>query len=116
MTRRRTMTARRKRAICARNNWLTPQGQTVVIECGQCVTLHDGGPVQFDHACQFILSGDDSDENIRPMTPADHKTKTRADAGARGMIRRITGQNKPKRKSYWPSGRKIQSREFQKHG
>jgi hypothetical protein len=114
MTARKSMHAARKRRSAEAWNWQTPQGKPLCLEGGKVHMLATGKPPEYDHIWQLALGGTDDDENIQPLDPADHKVKTRADAGARGMIRRITGQNKPKRKSYWPTGRKMQSRGFEK--
>ena len=111
MTHRRTMTHARKRRSAEAWNWQTPQGKPLCLEGGEVHLLATGKPPEYDHAVQLALGGADDDENIQPLDPSDHKIKTKRDAGDRGKIRRITGQNKPKRISYWPN-RKIRSRGF----
>lgn len=109
MTARRSMTPARKRRIAQAYNWCTPQGAQLALERGKVVLLATGTPPEFDHIHQLAMGGTDSDDNLRPLTPADHKDKTRADAKARGKVRRLSGQNKPKRKYNWPK-RKLPTR------
>ncbi len=107
MTDRRALTEERKREIAVFNGWKTPQGETVAIEEGELVTLHDGRKVEYDHHYQLALGGADEIENMQPMTPEAHAEKTyKRDAPARGKVRRLSGQTK-KRKYYWPKGRKF---------
>ena len=105
------MTHARKRRSAEAWNWQTPQGKPLCLEGGEVHLLATGKPPEYDHINQLALSNDDTDENIQPLTQEQHKLKTKADAGARGKIRRITGTNKPPRISYWPN-RKIRSRGF----
>lgn len=105
MFKRRSMTLALKREIAAFNGWRTPQGETVCIEKGEIVTLHDGVKLENDHEVQLALGGKDEIENMRPMTPAEHKHKSADDARARAKDRRLTGQNKPRPKRRFPKGR-----------
>ena len=102
---RRTLTPRRKREIAAFNGWRTPQGEQVAIENGELVTLHDGRKVEYDHIYELGAGGADEIENMQPITPANHKCKTKRGAKARGKVRRLTGTNKPKPKHSFPKGR-----------
>ncbi len=104
MTTRRSLTPEDKRRIAAFTGWRTPQGQTVCIENGEIVTLHDGVKIENDHAVQLALGGEDDTENLRPMTPLAHKAKSKRDAQARGKVRRLSGQTK-KREYHWPKRR-----------
>ena len=103
---RRTLTPTRKREIAEFNAWRTPQGETVAIEEGDLVTLHDGVKVEYDHIYQIGLGGPNKIKNMQPISPDEHKRKTKRDAKARGKVRRLSGQTK-KRKYYWPKGRKF---------
>lgn len=94
--------------IGAARGWLTPDGDMLAVEAGKVVTLKDGIPVEWDHIHQHSASGDNTDENIRPLTPVEHRAKTRADAKARAKVRRIRGETKAGPKA------KIQSRGFSK--
>ncbi len=106
MTARRAMTDARKRRICAFWNWRTPTDDVVGIEAGKIVTVKDGKRCEFDHRHQMATGGEDDDKNPAPLSPDDHKPKTKADAKARGKIRRLSGANKP------PTKRQIPSRPF----
>ena len=100
---RRTLTPVAKKRIAAFNGWRTPQGETVAIEEGQIVTLHDGRKVVYDHAVQLALGGADEIKNMQPMTPEAHAFKTnKLDAPARGKVRRLSGANKERPKRRWP--------------
>ncbi len=112
MTARRSMHAARKRRSAEAWNWQTPQGKPLCLEGGKVHMLATGKPPDYDHAVQLALGGADDDENIQPLDPLDHKIKTKADAGARGKIRRIR-KGKKSSGHQWPS-RKLQSRGFNK--
>ncbi len=114
MTARRSMHRARTRRRAVAWCWQTPQGDPLCLESGVVHLLATGKPPEYDHINQIGLSQDDSDENIQPLTVAEHKVKTKADAGERRRNRRATGQNKPKRKSYWPKARPLRSRGFAK--
>lgn len=112
-TPRKSMHYARKRAICAARGWVTTDGHMIALERTKAchrrpVTLHDGRPVNFDHVHQLATGGTDTNDNVRPISEAGHKPKTKADNQTRAKIRRITGQNKPKVKA------KIQGRGFDK--
>ena len=99
MTRRRSLTRARKRRICERNKWRTPQDDVVAIECGEFVTLKDGKPVQFDHNVALGMEGaDDDGPNMQPMTPVAHADKTRRDIRAIAKVNRLLGKTKTKRR------------------
>ncbi len=105
---RRALTEKRKREIAKFNGWRTPQGETVAIEEGNIVTLHDGRKVEYDHHYQLALGGADEIENMQPMTPEAHADKTyNQDAKARAKDRRLTGVNKVRAKHSFPKGRKL---------
>lgn len=71
--------------------------------------LTDG--VQFDHIKRCEIEPDNSVDNCRPLCLTCHAIKTAMDAKQAAKGRRLRGENKPKQKRNWPSG-KIQSRGF----
>lgn len=100
---RRSLSPKRKREIAAFNGWRTPQGEMVVIEKGELVTLHDGRKVEYDHHYSLGLGGADETENMQLMTPKAHKVKTKRDVKAQAKVRHLTGANKAKPEYRWPS-------------
>ena len=108
MTKRKAMTAKRRRAVAERWKWRTPTGAVLALEHGKVVLLATGKVPEIDHTHALSMGGTEAIENLRPMTVDEHKVKTRADAKVRAKVRRLTGANKPKTK------RKIQSRGFDK--
>lgn len=112
MIRRRPSTpsfAKQKR-ICESRGWVTPKGDQLSIEGGKIRTLKDGVVVHFDHTGAWSQTGDNSDENLRPLHPIEeHKPKSREDSRSRKKLRQLTGQNKQQPKA------SIASRPFEKH-
>lgn len=108
MTARKAMTPRRRRQIAELRGWQTTSGEPLAIERNakqvrQVVLLATGTKPQIDHIYQISLSHDDSDANLAPMAEEEHKPKTAKDAAVRAKLRRLTGKNKPKLKTNWPS-------------
>ena len=72
--------------------------------CHICEMEIDGvkEPWDVEHVIPLAISGDDSDDNLRPAHRACHKPKTRDDAKtiakAKRVHRKHTGAHKPKRK------------------
>lgn len=92
MTRRRMSTTRRARIFAANNG--------ICHICGQPI---DGTREawQADHVIPLELSGDDSDDNIRPAHDACHRAKTSAEdipriAKAKRVAAKHTGAFRPK--------------------
>lgn len=72
--------------------------------CGE--PFADGDKIEWDHTHQLAMGGADEVDNLRPAHGACHLGKSRADAAARGKVRRLTGQTRKRR------GPKIRTRGF----
>ena len=102
---RRTLTPRQKIAIATRRGFRGLDGGMLCLENGKVCDLGTGEPAEFDHVYQLALGGSNDDDNFRPMTPAEHKRKSRDDAKARAKVRHLTGANKAKPKRRFPKSR-----------
>lgn len=76
--------------------------------CG-CGEKLQAPQIQFDHHNQSSLSDDQSLENFRALSTDHHKIKTRADAKARGKVRRVKAKHEG---TFRRRGRKIESKGF----
>ncbi len=84
------------------------------IECGICdcyISVYD--EVEWDHIHALVHRGPHHWTNIRPVHKACHKQKTKRDIAANAKVKRILA-DKPSRRPMKSSGRKMQSRPFQK--
>ena len=102
---RRALTPRQKIAIATRRGFRGLDGAMLCLENGKVCDLATGQPAEFDHVYQLALGGPDTDDNLRPISPAAHKDKSRDDAKIRAKVRRLTGANKQKPKRRFPKGR-----------
>ena len=100
---RRALPPREKIEIAERRGWRGLDGAMLSLENGKVCDLATGQPAEFDHIHALAMGGSNEDDNFRPMTPAEHKRKSREDTKARGKVRRVSGANKPKRTYNWPS-------------
>ena len=111
---RRTLTPRHKIEIAELRHWRAPGGGLLSLENGKVCLLDTGEATEVDHAWQIATGGSDTDDNLRHMSRPNHKRKSRDDAGARRMIRRVTGANKERPKRRWPKGRPLTDRYWRK--
>ena len=81
---RRMSTSRRARIFAAANG-----------VCHICETVIDGTrePWEVEHVIALEISGDDSDDNLRPAHVACHKAKTREDAGRIAKAKRVAAKH-----------------------
>ena len=104
---RRSLTPRQKIEIAELRHWRAPGGGILCLENGKVCDLATGLPTEVDHAWQIATGGPDTDDNLRHMSPAAHKTKSRDDAKIRAKVRRLTGANITKPKRSFPKGRSF---------
>ncbi len=85
-----------------------------LLRCGICNDfILYGHRIEWDHIQALIHGGGHDFTNIRPLHEECHKIKTKADIAANAKVKRIIA-NKPSRRPMKSSGRKMQSRPFQK--
>jgi hypothetical protein len=84
--------------------------------CGTCrAPVPMIGPgVTYDHHWQLAMDGPETDDNVRPLCDICSPPKTKADAQARGKVRRLVKKGKPPAERKPKSGRKMRSRPFQR--
>lgn len=81
------------------------------IVCATCGERLEPSTTEWDHVWQHATGGPDVADNLRPLCSACHAKKTKADAHARGKIRRLNGTTPKRRKGKaFPPGRPLQSR------
>lgn len=96
--------------------------QRAIIPCYRCrIAFIEGDEIEREHVLEIALGGKNTPANCVYSHKACHAietngTKATTAGSSKNRIAKQRHRDKPKRKSYWPSGRKIQSREFQKHG
>ena len=109
---RRSLSPKQKKRIANGRRWWVKEGGLLCLERGnglirKVVFLATGKRPEWDHNLPLADGGGNEDDNFQPMSPEAHQEKTNAEARARGKVRRLSGQTKPKWKRSWPKGRKL---------